>query len=717
MTEPTSADGVKELHRDLARKWRTHGPRLEQIWRSLGQGQRAKAMKAGAMDGVVLKHSLDASLGNVCKFMPEWNLRDVTAPGSDHLLEILKHRAITTLEEQYLSGANSRTGDHELIMNMMRTRNLQHVDSFRDCYTFFMEGERYGQSFKLLKEKEQTLAAFQPSIDAGLCIPQSAGELILTRQIYMLQCLNIVVEDILEAGSTTRNQKQPPKKSTDAAAAALSKLSIQPSPPKLDLADLHNSAKDQKATLEDNLNLVCTEPVVLAHAVNIWFFSRPELVADEKGRMLPAHTDKYISAAFFEAVHSAVKGPAIWDYMCRLLELLKSSTDKSHREIILQEVSNLCHLEYSRVQALLKRHVASGTGLKWFKRVSNVYDNGNVRVSMKGKPESLIRDNPQLLYLLRLCQPETNASKAIDWIKKLDDHHTAHPSDREDLQDREVDALCDLAVIVGFIHSLSPVISMPAFNRKRGQLFVAKSGELEGELNQLKTQVDLADFAVPIDHLREPGMSEGALEAIDQFVVEKTGTKMGFLYQDLIEECMLQLQDRLKAKTEQQDKAKEQDKATEFVPLPSDGPQKPEVRVQQRREKEKTRPKYSSVYEITPSAQKSSELESLETTQAPPSLKVKPSTAEVFSTLFSKSESRGSVSWSGFVAAMADLGFSVLPKFGSVYTFFPPEGSAVQRPVTLHRPHKSRIEGYLLLIFGRRLQRLYGWAKESFQAA
>ncbi|KAI1085408.1 hypothetical protein F5B20DRAFT_2517 [Whalleya microplaca] len=692
-----------ELHGDLAKRYKNHGPRLEQIWRSLSQGQRAKAMKAGTADGVVLEHSLDASMGNVCKFLPEWNLRDITAPGSDLLLYILKHRATTSLEHQYIYGFNGRPGDHQLIVTMMQTRNLRHTNPFKDCYTAFWDSGSYGNSFKVVKDKKETLASLAPAFRASLCVPQSVGELVLTRQLYLMQSLTIIIEDILEEGSTTRNQNQPPKKSTDTASKALSKLSIQAPPSKLDLPDLLNSALDQKASLDDDLNLLCTEPVVLAHAVNKWFYSRPELVADERGRMFPAHTDKYISGAIFEAVHSAVKAAAIWNYMSRLLELLGNSANKSQRAIILQEIANLCHLEYTRAQALFKRQVTTIAGSKWFKRISNVYDNGNVRVTMKAKPELLTREDPQLHYMLRLCQPETNASKAVDWMMKLDDLHGA------DSSEREVVAVYDLAVIIGFIHSLSPVISMPSINRKKGHLFVSRSIQLEGELNKLKPQLDLTEFAVPIDNLLEPGMAEGALKALDRFIVEQTGTKLGFLYQDIIEDCVSHLQDQLKAKTEQQS-------AAEYVPFPPETPQPPEVQVEQRKLKEKTRPVHSSIYEITSSAQKSA-LNDPEAIQPPPpsSFKVKSSTAEVFSTLFSRSESRGSVPWVNFESAMADLGFSVIPKFGSVYTFFPPKTMPVQRPVTLHRPHRSRIDGYLVLTFARRLRRVYGWIDQTFQ--
>jgi hypothetical protein len=466
------------------------------------------------------------------------------------------------------------------------------------------------------------------------------------------------------------------------------------------------------------LNLLCTEPVFLAHEVNMWFYSRPELVPDEKGRTLPVHTDKYISGAVLDAMHNAVKGPAMWEYMTRLMELLDGSTGKNHRSLILQEISNLCHLEYSRAQTLLRRHVSTafGSGSKSFKRVSNAYNNGNARVTLKAKPEKLATDNLQRQYLLRLCQPETTALKAVEWVRKLDEFHNAHPGSIQDLADREADSFADLAIIVSFIQSLSGNVSLPAFNRKKAQLFAQKYAALESEVNEIKPQLDLRDYAVPIDHLKEPGMTEAALNGLEDFVVEMTGTKLGFLYQDLVEECIAQLHGQLEAETERQQRADavQQSKAAEYVPFPPEAPEDSTLRIQERREKEKTRPVHVSVYETTSSAQNLATTEA-EIPQPPERFLVKRTAFNVFSGLLSPSERSGSVPWADFEAAMGDIGFSIIPKYGSVYTFLPPQNISNKRSLTLHRPHTSRIEGYKLLIYARRLKVLYGWTADSFQ--
>lgn len=351
------------------------------------------------------------------------------------------------------------------------------------------------------------------------------------------------------------------------------------------------------------------------------------------------------------------------------------------------------------------------SGSKWFKRVSNVYYNtGNPRVTMKGNPEDLTRTNPQLHYMLRLCQSETSASKAVDWMMKLSNLHIAHPMEREKIDEKEAESLYDLTVIVGFIQDLSPLISMPPFSRKKGRVFVSRLQELEVELNQLKKQIDLRDFVVPINNLLELGMAENALKTLDQFIIEKAGTKMGFLYQDLVEGCLSDLQNQF-----QQANARiEYEVETELSPLPALTPQLVEKRVEQRRQKEKTRPPHSSTYEIAPHE----ETHDTEEPDPPPNtFRVDSSTAEVFSKLFTKSQSRGSVSWTAFEAAMVGLGFSVLPKFGSVYTFLPPDTMAVKKSFTIHRPHRSRIEGYMMPIFARRLKRLYGWGEQTFEVA
>ncbi|XP_014553642.1 hypothetical protein COCVIDRAFT_107162 [Bipolaris victoriae FI3] len=697
-------ESVKELHDDLARKYRQHGKRVEEMWRSLSQEQRKKIMEAGSHDGAVLKHTEDTGLENVYKFIPEWNLRDVTSPSSNFFLDMLKHRATSPLQTQYTTGFNGRPGDHAHILDMMQRKNLRlnDVSQYKDCYTLFLTEDGYGESVKILAEKQEVLANMKPAMQAGFIVPQATGELILMRQINLLQLLNIAIEDILDTASTTRARTEQPKVKEDTT-AALAKLSIHSPPKKVELVDLVDMAKDRLSSCEDLVALISTEPTVLTHEVNFSFFSRPELVADEKGRMLPVHTDKYISGAVLEAVHGAVKIAATWYYIGRLVGLLKESTDKQFKAVVLKELSNTCHLEYLRAQTSFKRSLAVGMGgSKWFKRTST---NDIARLSLKRNPESLTAENPQLHYMLRLCQDETNWSNATQWLQKLADLHRAHPLEQDNLSEREYDSLGDLAMIITFIQSLSSVAQLPTPNHKKKQPFVSGYRALDKEFREMKNGLDLSDFAIPIDNLLEPGMAEGTLGRLDEYIVEKTGTKLGFLYEDLVESCVSNIHEQHEA---QKAKSKVPTQDTMLA-----APESSESPVQQRKQKEKTRPSQASIYEITPqSAKDDPPVQSIET------FKVKPSTADVFLSLFSRSSTaRSPVRWEPFVAAMNDLGFSCEPKLGSIYTFVPSDKTVVRRGITLHRPHQGIIEGRLLLVFSGRLRRVYGWNSSTFEAA
>ncbi|KAI6355304.1 hypothetical protein MCOR25_008239 [Pyricularia grisea] len=197
---------------------------------------------------------------------------------------------------------------------------------------------------------------------------------------------------------------------------------------------------------------------------------------------------------------------------------------------------------------------------------------------------------------------------------------------------------------------------MPPLSRKKGQMFVSRAQELEAELNQTKGDLDLRNFACPIDNLLQPGMALASLGVLDKFVIENTGTKLGILYEDLIEDSFSDLENRY-----HEAKAKLKPNAGQrWVPLPVSSTQPPELRVEYRKGKEKTRPSHSSAYEITP---QSAPAEDEATTTTPTQIfKVSSSAADTFWRLFDKSQSRSSISWTALEAAMAELGFSVMPK-------------------------------------------------------
>lgn len=209
MNTVSNGNAVKELHRALARKYKKHAATIESTWRSLDRNQRARCLLAGAAGGAILKHASDQSRGEAYKIVPEWNLRDITEPGPEFLVDMLRHRATKPLFEQYCAGTNGAPGDRAFIQEMIRTKGLSHAQRFKHCYTFFLDDGKYGTSYRIMSDLAGAMAAFTPAIRAGLALPQSTGELILQRKATLLQSLDILIEDILEksdnAATTTRS--------------------------------------------------------------------------------------------------------------------------------------------------------------------------------------------------------------------------------------------------------------------------------------------------------------------------------------------------------------------------------------------------------------------------------------------------------------------------------------------------------------------------------
>lgn len=705
---------IKESHRDLARKYLLHGPQIEQIWRSLSQKEQESLLREGARNGDVLKHPTDTSLGNVYKIMPEWNLQDLTKSSPDVLLNILRYRATSSLQEQYTGEDDKSRGDHAHVVDMMRHKNLPLVDASKlaNCWTFFFNEKRYGQSVKIRSDKrDEVLTSFGPAIRAQVIIPQAIGELVLMRQLNILQALNIVIENILDIRQGPDGLRKRLRKTDSVGVRAMAKLSVHSKPETVDLPALIADCLDIKSNFEDCVDLLITEPIILTHEVQFWFYSRLELVPDERGRVESLLADHRISAAVFDAIHVAFQAVAVWTYISRLLESLHALPLNSARALVLEELSSVCQLEYKRAQTTLKRATSRGTrGGEWFKRVSPMTKDGLARIAVKQDPEFVTRSDPQLHYMLRLCQDKTTYSQAVEWIQKLEDLHRAHPLEKDKLTERELDSLSDLAIIVTFTQTLSSLVNLPPVtNKKQRGLFRPEYLALEDRLSQLRAGIDLGNFAIPINNLLQPGTAAGALKSLDGFVLERMGASTISLYQDLVESCSSSVE------THKVEIPKFQ---TEYIT-----PNIPETLHTNTRRRGEVQAGESTPLRTEVSIPVSDAVgldckQSTSTEQSSPSsdvFKVKPSSFAVFSTLMSRSSAaRGSVSWSTFASAMTELGFSVLPRFGSIYTFIPPSSMAVQRRLTLHRPHQSDIEGSRLLGYSRRLKRMYGWDETTF---
>ncbi|KAL2065141.1 hypothetical protein VTL71DRAFT_4282 [Oculimacula yallundae] len=175
---------VRDLHKDLATKFRQDGPRAEQLWRSFDKNKRAHAMVNIATGKLLLKPT-DTRLGNLHLLIPEFNLLEISAPDDDRLLDLIRHRATTSLWEQYNGGVGEELGDATFIEKSLRnglTGNTS--DSLQYSLTIFTDNEKYAERTQYQNKKKfnQALSSFSSPATSGACVPRAIGDLILTRQ-------------------------------------------------------------------------------------------------------------------------------------------------------------------------------------------------------------------------------------------------------------------------------------------------------------------------------------------------------------------------------------------------------------------------------------------------------------------------------------------------------------------------------------------------------
>ncbi|KAJ3946767.1 uncharacterized protein N0V96_003142 [Colletotrichum fioriniae] len=110
---------------------------------------------------------------------------------------------------------------------------------------------------------------------------------------------------------------------------------------------------------------------------------------------------------------------------------------------------------------------------------------------------------------------------------------------------------------------------------KKGRIFITRALEPEAECNEVKKDLGLGEFAIPIGNLKEEGKTEGALKRLDEFPEEKAVAKMSDLCSASFADCRSYLD-------EQHKDAKAKGKM-DWTPLPIETPKTEEEAVEYRR--------------------------------------------------------------------------------------------------------------------------------------
>ncbi|CEJ91784.1 hypothetical protein VHEMI07476 [[Torrubiella] hemipterigena] len=680
---------VKQAQIRFSEQYAKHNLKIEQKWRSFKELDRLKCVNAA--NGFLLAVREDPARFSHL-LVPEFSRLDISSSKPAYLLDILKYRATTPLCEQ-------DTADRDAVRHALSTCFLtkQGVESPGNGLS---NEHTCGASSAGIPLEPALLGSPLAGVCEGVSIPTTAPELVLARQAYTLGYLSIIMTKILQYESKERIQ--PDRQ----ARASLQSSTSSHSPRPLSIPDLISSSKEHAIHLHECATFIASDYEAFTWTVKNAVNGRPHTVPDKAGKLLYLPPRQAFQDAYFETLVSVQQKMFIWFYISELLEVLHSTIDKMHITAILQEISNVCQLEYARSQAMYKRRVQTGTGTGLFRRIPGCSDDtGNPRVVMKGSPDQFTRKDPQLHYVLRLCHPKTTAQDATMWIEKLSTLYKDHEDERARAADDEAESLTDLVMITSLIQDLRMATKLPSPSHKRGLTFISKYTSANAELNSRKENL-VSGCILATAHNDPTHRVGGAVEvSFDSHMTQKCVKSIHHLYKSMLQSC-------LEAIKLQHGQSKLALVDEPHYPLPHMTSRTTAFKVQEKRLKEKTRPAFSEVGGVIATTV---EEPTEEVTSAVP-IQVSASTAKTFSTLFDKSRARGAVTWSELEAAMAELGFSVESKYGSIYTFTPPATMQGANPLNLHRPHSSKYEGYRVLLLGNRLKRVYDWNMNSFRS-
>lgn len=193
---------VAKLRSTLQEKYLAHEDKVNTAWRAMDQNQRVQILKE-LWDDYMLEDPEDDSNHPIQLLIPEWNLRDLTKPGSDYLLLLLKHRASRTSMQQYnegvvTSGTRPEDGDYDRIMEMWMNEGLRYPNSetVENIWAVFRDDSQYGEVMDT--RTSETLQGQETLLMSGPLLPYAIAYFILLRQQTLLEVMTQIVDHILK---------------------------------------------------------------------------------------------------------------------------------------------------------------------------------------------------------------------------------------------------------------------------------------------------------------------------------------------------------------------------------------------------------------------------------------------------------------------------------------------------------------------------------------
>jgi hypothetical protein len=441
----------------------------------------------------------------------------------DNLLQLIEQRATTPVQQIH-------PYDLELVRMAMLRHGIQLRTAGNGVY-LFVDEDKWGQLMEFTPKAPRDQREKMLEMGRHVAIVEEGdGKMVLERQGKIYPHLEILVDDIMEV----RRELDNPDVDTWTAPRALDDglladsvrelVVSSPAGPKkhrdipktIGIEDIKSMAEEQFGAMDDHVKLLSQNPNYLSSVARNYFFSSPDAVPGGPG--VDMMSSSYASEVVLELFTNACEASAHWKYISALVAALEGQnvSYKVPGNPLLIELWATTLKEHSRSRAIFKRMLQTDyKSGKFFER----NEEGHVRLKV---PHNVIaKKNPYMGLLTELAtMSDANASgKETDIetariLKSLHDMEDLAPRNRENILEHVGIALGDIAVITVFMSRLRNLIKVP---KQSSSLF---SKKMQAQLSVLEhdvwKDVDLLDYACPVDRLRDKSAAEGCVNELNK---------------------------------------------------------------------------------------------------------------------------------------------------------------------------------------------------------
>lgn len=637
-------------------------------------------------------------------------------------------------------------------------------------YTMLLAGQKTEADYGRLISWDEDSDAFD-MMSKGTGIQPGEGLIVLEIQQrkmqFLLQCAETILQDL--PLQNTDVPKQPIRKEVELGGRHSEWPSLTMEvveapyrePDRLDMSRLQTFVNASKNHAEDHIWSLREDPSYFQDTVLDWGEHRQERLLTTKGRTHPVlRQDLFWERVLSNVVVDAYSDFIAWHGLAKELEILVEARAHCLNDI---KPGNELPEQFARAHSHFSPYVeqvTKGALSKWkvgmvsspplrehFVRAPQ--DPTNTRIQVTSKSSSHLRRDYLLWLMERLTMDDQVFLCGLENIcDELEREIRSSPANRERVSPWIANLLSNLSLLAELKRQIELAMPGPAMEEildedEKSRYFAEKTELLSQIFHLLTKPMGLASAALPLGKFDYPShkrqnqgivakmqQAENTLDAfwskVDGYCAKEGGSSLHQLLQGVLMDRKLQ---RTKdwQQPELQNVSTETNTSTQaattslsalglgtFIGEPVTPPQ-----YGNSRQKIKTR---GQAHE-SPSADIATETAVTAADDIGHKFTVSKRGFKVITTLFYASSEEaeaplGGIPWSDFLSTMASVGFSVKKLDGSAWLFAPAEADLFRRSIIFHEPHpESKMSFRVARRYGRRLERAYGWSRETFEKA